>query len=175
MKRGIAFVLLVITLVCSACHRSPNPYGPQSSIIHTVKYQGETFSLISLWYTGSADNWREIARRNPKLNPAKLVKGTIVYVPQKLAIRATSFDASFVQKIVKSNAVARAQASGTKKPVRTDSAPVAQTEQPSPTTQTNQQGASQPSAQLVSSGPTSQSSDTKYRKKRAEVLDELLQ
>jgi hypothetical protein len=68
---------------------------------HTVRWPGESLSLIASWYTGSSKNWRKLAKVNPRLNPNR-IKGddvimippallkTRVPLPQKLAAKFTS-------------------------------------------------------------------------------------
>ena len=68
---------------------------------HTVRWPGESLSLIARWYTGSSKNWRVLARANPHLNPNRIKSGNRVYIPperlvtrkplpQKLAAKYTS-------------------------------------------------------------------------------------
>jgi hypothetical protein len=51
---------------------------------HTVKQTGEKMKVIARWYTGSAANWKAIAKANPKLNPDRLMAGNEIYIPSKL-------------------------------------------------------------------------------------------
>jgi hypothetical protein len=68
---------------------------------HTVRWPGESLSLIASWYTGSSKNWRKLAEVNPGLNPNRIRTGdvflippalmkTSVPLPQKVAAKYTS-------------------------------------------------------------------------------------
>lgn len=48
---------------------------------HTVRWQGESLSLIARWYTGSSNNWRMLARANPNLNPNRIKSGNCIFIP----------------------------------------------------------------------------------------------
>jgi len=58
--------------------RKPTDY------VHTVKWPGESLSIIAKWYTGHFDNWKAIARANPELEPARITIGTEVRIPKDL-------------------------------------------------------------------------------------------
>jgi hypothetical protein len=51
---------------------------------HTVRWPGESMSLIAKWYTGSAKNWRKLAKANPRINPNRIKKGNIIAIPPAL-------------------------------------------------------------------------------------------
>ena len=68
---------------------------------HTVRWPGESLSLIASWYTGSSENWRKLAKTNPRLNPNRIKGGDVVLIPpamlktrvplpQKVAAKYTS-------------------------------------------------------------------------------------
>jgi len=68
---------------------------------HTVRWPGESMSLIAKWYTGSAKNWRKLAKANPRINPNRIKKGNVIVIPpaqlktkaplpQKVAARYTA-------------------------------------------------------------------------------------
>jgi len=57
------------------------------TLVHTVKYPGETLALIAEWYTGSMANWREIAKFNPGLNPNLIRLGDQIKIPSHLVKR----------------------------------------------------------------------------------------
>ena len=48
---------------------------------HTVRWRGESLSLIAKWYTGHYENWKALARVNPNLNPHRIMVGDIIYIP----------------------------------------------------------------------------------------------
>jgi hypothetical protein len=58
-------------------------------------------SLIANWYTGSAQNWRKLAKANPGIDPNRIKKGNVILIPpamlktkealpQKVAARYTA-------------------------------------------------------------------------------------
>ena len=51
---------------------------------HTVKWKGETLSVIAKWYTESLENWRNIAEANPGLDPARIAIGSKIRIPDRL-------------------------------------------------------------------------------------------
>ena len=74
---------------CKECYR------------HTVRWPGESMSLIARWYTGSSRNWRKLAKANPRIDPNRIKKGNVIVIhtkllktreplPQKIAARYTA-------------------------------------------------------------------------------------
>ena len=57
---------------CKKCYR------------HTVRWAGESLSLIARWYTGASRNWRKLAKANPRLNPNRIKKGNVIVIPPAL-------------------------------------------------------------------------------------------
>jgi len=57
---------------CKECYR------------HTVRWPGESMSLIARWYTGSSRNWRKLAKANPTIDPNRIKKGHVIVIPTKL-------------------------------------------------------------------------------------------
>jgi hypothetical protein len=57
---------------CKKCYR------------HTVRWPGESMSLIARWYTGASKNWRKLAKANPRINPNRIKKGHVIVIPTKL-------------------------------------------------------------------------------------------
>jgi hypothetical protein len=54
------------------------------SLVHTVKWPGETLALIARWYTGDTENWRAIAKANPRLDPRRIRLGSEIQIPSEL-------------------------------------------------------------------------------------------
>jgi len=52
--------------------------------MHTVKWSGETLSIIALWYTGDQRNWKTIIQANPGLNPNRIFGGNEILIPEKM-------------------------------------------------------------------------------------------
>ena len=57
---------------CKECYR------------HTVRWPGESLSLIARWFTGASKNWRKLAKANPRINPNRIKKGNVIVIPTKL-------------------------------------------------------------------------------------------
>ena len=57
---------------CKECYR------------HTVRWPGESMSLIARWFTGASKNWRKLAKANPRINPNRIKKGNVIVIPTKL-------------------------------------------------------------------------------------------
>jgi hypothetical protein len=51
---------------------------------HTVRWPGESLSLIAKWYTGSLDNWKALAEANPELNPERITMGAKIHIPEDM-------------------------------------------------------------------------------------------
>ena len=52
--------------------------------IHSVKWSGETVSIIAAWYTGEMENWKILAEANPEVNPNRIYNGVTIRIPQNL-------------------------------------------------------------------------------------------
>ncbi len=51
---------------------------------HTVRWPGESLSLIASWYTGSSKNWGKLAKINPRLHPNRIKAGQVIMIPTAL-------------------------------------------------------------------------------------------
>ena len=51
---------------------------------HMVNWPGETFIDMARWYTGSENNWMQLAQANPSINPKMIFIGTSVRIPEAL-------------------------------------------------------------------------------------------
>jgi len=51
---------------------------------HTVRWRGESLSLIAKWYTGHLENWKALARANPNLNPNRIIVGNVIDIPPEM-------------------------------------------------------------------------------------------
>lgn len=67
--------------------------------LHTVKYSGETLSIIALWYTGNHGSWKEIAQANPELNPNRIFPGNEILIPEGLLKTHDPLPKEFVNRI----------------------------------------------------------------------------
>ena len=94
LRSWIFFCLcsLFVTSCAKQNFRSPKLHKDKGleqsqTLVHTVKYPGETLAFIAEWYTGSMANWREIAKFNPGLNPNLIRLGDQIKIPSHLVKR----------------------------------------------------------------------------------------
>ena len=74
------------------------PKPREMHIAHTVKWSGETLSIISLWYTGEQGNWKAIAQNNPNLNPNRIYVGSEILIPAVLLKTQNSLPKEYVDR-----------------------------------------------------------------------------
>lgn len=60
------------------------PRQSSTPCVHTVRWSGETLSVIAKWYTGKFENWRALVKVNPKLNPNRIFIGSKILIPEDL-------------------------------------------------------------------------------------------
>jgi hypothetical protein len=73
---------------------------PQPALyLHTVKYRGETLSIIALWYTGNHDSWKKIAQGNPDLDPNRIFPGDEILIPEGMLKTHDPLPKEFVDRI----------------------------------------------------------------------------
>jgi hypothetical protein len=65
-------------------HSADSPESRTEYYKHTVRWSGESLSLIAKWYTGSFKNWRTLADTNPQINPRLIKKGDVISIPAAL-------------------------------------------------------------------------------------------
>lgn len=70
---------------------------PEEHHIHTVQHEGETLAGISLWYTGSSRNWRDILDSNPGLDIRRIQIGDTIRIPEHLVRRRTALPARYAR------------------------------------------------------------------------------
>lgn len=74
------------------------PKPRETHIAHTVKWSGETLSIISLWYTGNQGNWKVIAQTNTSLDPNRIYVGNEILIPVGLLKTQNSLPKEFVDR-----------------------------------------------------------------------------
>ena len=100
MKKGIiimmrksglvALALGALVFISSGCNmigmkKERVPAAPQKiQFVHTVRYSGETLSIISKWYTGDVNNWKILANDNPHVDYNKIATGDRIFIPENL-------------------------------------------------------------------------------------------
>lgn len=85
LKSVVIGVLAFSLLGCFPKSSTP-PVDPtlNAPLEHKVAYPGETLGLISVWYTGSVENWRKIAQYNKGLEVTKIRIGDRIMIPPDL-------------------------------------------------------------------------------------------
>ena len=72
------------------------PAKPTAYYTHSVRYYGESVSIIAAWYTGSIDNWKALAAANPDINPNRIVVGNRILIPEDIMTRREPMPKEFV-------------------------------------------------------------------------------
>jgi hypothetical protein len=62
----------------------PLPPPEVKYLNHKIKWSGENLILISRWYTGSANNWKRLAKANPGIDPRRIKIGDSILIPEDL-------------------------------------------------------------------------------------------
>ena len=77
---------------------APAPKGKKkpSDLVHMVKWQGESLSIIAKWYTGDVRNWKTLAEHNPLNDPDRIRIGDRVSIPEALIIMREPLPKGFV-------------------------------------------------------------------------------
>jgi nucleoid-associated protein YgaU len=66
-------------------------------LVHRVTWRNENLCLIAKWYTGRTENWKTIAKTNPKLDPRRIRLGTEIKIPAELLQTIVPMPRKFVQ------------------------------------------------------------------------------
>ncbi len=74
------------------------PTEKMTYLVHTVKWSGETVSIIAGWYTGDIENWKALAEANPNINPNRIYEGNKILIPEKLLKTRDPMTKEFVEK-----------------------------------------------------------------------------
>jgi hypothetical protein len=69
--------------------------------VHTVRYQGETVSIIAAWYLGDKMRFDVLAAANPEINPALVRLGMRIKIPENLAKTREPMPKEFVDGFYK--------------------------------------------------------------------------
>jgi hypothetical protein len=62
----------------------PAKEAQPDQLVHTVRWSGETLSIIAKWYTGSFQNWKVLADANPGLDPDRIRIGDMIVIPTRI-------------------------------------------------------------------------------------------
>ena len=75
--------------------------GPETfDLVHTVRWKGESLSIIAKWYTGEAGNWRLLAEHNPLNDPDRIGIGDRIAIPEPLLKTRAPLPRAFVRRHV---------------------------------------------------------------------------
>ncbi len=108
-KAGLAVLALgMLVFIYSGCNmigmkkKGKEPAAPQRiQFVHTVKYPGETLSIISKWYTGDVNNWKTLADANTHIDYNKMVTGNNVFIPENLLKTREPLTKEFIDSFYK--------------------------------------------------------------------------
>src|SRR5262249_45816716 len=83
---------------------APPPVPPASLPVpspeyydHTVRWSGETLSIIAAWYTGDKDNYNLLFQANPHLrDSARISVNDVIHIPKNLLKRQAPMTRDFV-------------------------------------------------------------------------------
>ncbi len=100
-------ILLKLLLACflvgmmASCSSTTGPASKPVSdeenyVYHRVKYSGETYQIISTWYTKSAKNSTLLMELNPRIKPTRIKIGDLIKIPKELLLRPKSLPKEFV-------------------------------------------------------------------------------
>jgi hypothetical protein len=80
---------------------APADRSEPSDLVHTVRWKGESLSIIAKWYTGKAGNWRRLAEHNPLNDPDRIGIGDRISVPAPLLRTREPLPRDFVKRHVR--------------------------------------------------------------------------
>ena len=71
---------------------------PDGYYIHKVIFPDESISIIAKWFTGDLNNWKVLAKCNPKINPNRIFLGDEIRIPRILMTRQEPITHEFVEQ-----------------------------------------------------------------------------
>jgi serine/threonine protein kinase len=69
-------------------------------IVHTVRYKGESLSIIADWYLGSVLGWKKLAKANPSIVAAQVEIGDVIVIPRDLVKNDKPFEKSHIKVVL---------------------------------------------------------------------------
>ncbi|MBP1712155.1 MAG: hypothetical protein H6Q42_358 [Deltaproteobacteria bacterium] len=63
---------------------APEPAEKTAFHTHTVRFSGESISIIASWYTGDLENWKALAAANPTIDPNRIFLGNKILIPENM-------------------------------------------------------------------------------------------
>ncbi len=87
-------LIVILFLLTASCKGGPSstvsettglpPVSPANYYTHTVRWTGETVSIIAGWYTGDIENWKILGAANPGINPNRISEGLRILIPRNI-------------------------------------------------------------------------------------------
>lgn len=65
---------------------------------HTVRWSGETVSIIAGWYTGDIEKWNLLAEANPDMDPNVVIVGQMIRIPEHIMTTRSPMTKAYVDK-----------------------------------------------------------------------------
>ena len=79
--------------------KEAEPRRPKEAFyVHTVRWSGESVSVIAFWYTGDGENWKALAQANPSINPNRIWGGNKILIPENLLKTREPMPKEFVDR-----------------------------------------------------------------------------
>jgi hypothetical protein len=66
---------------------------------HSVRWSGETMSIIAGWYTGNIRNWKILAEVNPGIKPNRLSVGMTIRIPSHIMKTKTTMPKEHINRL----------------------------------------------------------------------------
>ncbi len=96
---------------------SEKPPPEETYFTHTVKWSGETVSIIAGWYTGDIENWKILAevmlKNNPNADVKRIFIGDKILIPESMMKTRDPMPKEFVDSFYKRS---KPEKGSTKKP-----------------------------------------------------------
>ena len=74
------------------------PQKRPSDLVHTVRWRGESLSLIAKWYTGETANWRLLAEYNALAHPDRIRIGDTIRIPESRLTNRSALPRTFLEQ-----------------------------------------------------------------------------
>jgi len=108
--RLLILIGLVVSNVITGCAVNPKPqdevgkYKSQqepppapAAYVHTVRWPGESLSIIAKWYTGNPGNWKILSDTNPAVDRRAIRVGDTIAIPRNILKTEEPMPRSFVK------------------------------------------------------------------------------
>ena len=96
IQKALLLALPLLLAGCISFQEVTDHFHREMFYIHTVRWPGETLSIISNWYTGKGENWKLLAKANPELDPHRIRMGEKIRIPEKIMERKTPLPKEFL-------------------------------------------------------------------------------